>query len=373
MNKIKITWISFLGLFIAFLLMVVSNQIRFNQYLSSSRYENIAYHYIVPKPGIDQIREISSESHISQIVPFYKFDGTLRDNNQNTELSIYIINSLVHSPYTNFSNERLLQSIDDVNNSIYIDYNLSQKANLGLGDNINLYFSDYSFNYTVTRIYEIDNSYVLNDGVAMIEIDDILNQHFITSDYTYAGAYITSNLNSETSSYLYDYKPLGILKNREMFDSDETYNNYLTSFYSANYSNEITTIDHLKQINEITVFEKLVTFVIGIVSFFVLITAFLLIKVINHKKNMKSYYHQIEQGDINVSLKYLKYRFIVNFIVVQIELLILVLAYFLLYSWIIYPSFKFEAVVLFNIFFIIIYISSYYQEFMIYRIQKRNN
>ena len=69
-----------------------------------------------------------------------------------------------------------------------------------------------------------------------------------------------------------------------MFDSDETYNNYLTSFYSANYSNEITTIDHLKQINEITVFEKLVTFVIGIVSFFVLITAFLLIKVINHKK-----------------------------------------------------------------------------------------
>ena len=43
---------------------------------------------------------------------------------------------------------------------------------------------------------------------------------------------------------------------------------------------------------------------------------------------MKSYYHQIEQGDINVSLKYLKYRFIVNFIVVQIELLILVLAYF---------------------------------------------
>ncbi|NCC71738.1 hypothetical protein EOM09_09275 [bacterium] len=88
---------------------------------------------------------------------------------------------------------------------------------------------------------------------------------------------------------------------------------------------------------------------------------------------MKSYYHQIEQGDINVSLKYLKYRFIVNFIVVQIELLILVLAYFLLYSWTIYPSFKFEAVVLFNIFFIIIYISSYYQEFMIYRIQKRNN
>ena len=62
---------------------------------------------------------------------------------------------------------------------------------MGLGDNINLYFSDYSFNYTVTRIYEIDNSYVLNDGVAMIEIDDILNQHFITSDYTYAGAYIT--------------------------------------------------------------------------------------------------------------------------------------------------------------------------------------
>lgn len=359
-------------LLVSFILAMNANQLRFNNYLNQSRYDNILYDYVVPKPGFDQVVNMKSEPHIEALVPFYQFNGSIKINNTNSFTTILVINDSTDTIHTNFSAQRLIKSIEETTHSVYIDFALANQANIKLGDQILMNFSSYSFTYTVTRIYETDNSFVLNNGVVMVAVHDELAQFITNQKFSYAGAYITSSQVNETSAYLSTYKPLGLLKDRELFDSQDAYEVYLSNFNAINYSNEIISIDHLASNTRISTVDKLLPYLLFSFSILVMLLTYIFPKLMHHKKNITEYLHKLEQGQFNKIWIIIKKRFISNFIITHCVLLISILVVMFGISKNIYPKFRVDILVTFYLGFIISFLLSHYQEVLMYRIYLRS-
>ena len=60
---------------------------------------------------------------------------------------------------------------------------------------------------------------------------------------SYSGAYLKVNDISKSDAYLRNYKPMGRLKTRDDFNTDEEYQIHYNSWNNASYYNEITSFN----------------------------------------------------------------------------------------------------------------------------------
>ena len=182
--------------------------------------------FIISAPNKEQVREISELSHIKSIVP-YKFRTIEVNSGKKTiETNLYIIENKDDLSSTVFSEKLLIKkSIQESANPIFISDNFSTISKKKLNDELELVIDGKAVKFVVSGIYKSDNR---NVGGTLIAVSNNEIVSAMTQNDRYNGAYICSNDIVKTRAYLEDYQPLGDLRTRDEFSSDEAYNIYLS-------------------------------------------------------------------------------------------------------------------------------------------------
>lgn len=352
------------GSVIAFVFLGFSNSYSHNLYFERSIYDNVHYDYIVQKPGNDQISTLKQEDHFDFVVPFYQFNRSIELNSNNIQAKIIILDDILESQQTNFSDERLLKNSGKTGNVIYVDYLFAINNDAKIGDIIILTIGEVTSELEIARIYETDNSFVTNNGAVLFETDVLFDDDIEKKLYSYAGAYLGSNNKSESIDYLRNYKPLGSLRPRELFDSDESYESYVEFFMSVDYSREIISQDEQRNTSLLSDDRdwRIITFLTF--SFLTLLIFILLPFFMKYKNEITLIKHNIEQNKIKETLKQKKKFILIRFIISHIVLITLFLSYYHLINMNIYPGSKISYLIGFYITFFIIEVSSHFDYFV---------
>ena len=200
-------------------------------------FEDTSIDYDIPSPSKDQLDEIATLDFVEECMGYYITEGDLRigDKNVKTKLMLTDDDNLSLSA---FPDQRVIEQ-----NKVFtcpflcIGYDFAKKHDLSLGDKVK--YKD--FEITVAKIAEPD-AYKDAQLVCMGEGTDL--QKYIQERTTsYSGAYIQVNDKTKAEKYLRSYKPLGRLRDRSDFDSEEKYMIHFNGWNDADYSNEITSFE----------------------------------------------------------------------------------------------------------------------------------
>lgn len=235
------------------LVMFLLGGLFFNNYKGTKAYFNIektSVDYIIQTPSKEQVNEINGMEHIESVTPYLYSAVDSKINSKTVRVSLFILEKGEDLAKTPFSDELLIeQSQISYDNELFVSDDFAKTNSLEIGDELTLNVYSQSINYKVKAIYSGDKRSV--GGVAFaIKTGDLLQAIELKygTDYKYSGAYISSNNHSETEKWLEDYKPLGDLRSREEFASDELYQIYLENRDKTDYT--LTTFYKDKYIEE---------------------------------------------------------------------------------------------------------------------------
>lgn len=192
-----------------------------------SIYDKTDYQYIIKNPSYDQIAEFEKNSSINKVIPYYQLVYRFVISGSEVEISLKSIDNQRDQNYTEFSENRLIESKAISGNKIYLDYGLSKIYNLKVGDSI----GSNAMQFTIAGFFQ-------NYDAHLAFVPDLKN--LIKKDLSYAGVYINvGNEKNFIESVLNGYKPLAILKDRDSFSDENAYQDYLKDFDSRDYSSYI--------------------------------------------------------------------------------------------------------------------------------------
>ena len=201
----------------------------FSQYLEVRSNYNIketAVDFIISAPSKEQVNEISALTHIKSIVPYYFRTIEVSNGKKSIESNLYIIESDNDLPLTVFSDKLKIQKLSQKPvNPLYISDSFSKNSRISLNDSVDITIDGKAIKFTVAGIFKGDNRNVGGTIITIVN-DEILSALSRTDRFN--GAYISSNDINKTRSYLEEYQPLGDLRTRDEFSSDEAYNIYLS-------------------------------------------------------------------------------------------------------------------------------------------------
>lgn len=205
--------------------------------------------YVITAPSKEQVSELQQQEGIDSVVPYIYRSVKYEHQGKKYESSLYIIEDAEDTQYTPFSNELLIAGeISDELNSICISNEIADNSGVEVGDVISVNVQNQYIDFAVAGIYESDYRSV--GGMMLAELNGDLEQ-LIGSEYKYSGAYLGSNNTSMTDDYVEKYVPLGDLRTREEFDSDEAYDIYLKDRETSDYSKMIFyTENYLKEVEK---------------------------------------------------------------------------------------------------------------------------
>ena len=187
--------------------------------------EKTSVDFIVSAPSSEQVDELESLSHVDSVVPYVFRSVDVASNKKNIETNLVIIDNGDLLSSTVFSDDLLIDGIrQQSDNPLYISDDFATTAKLSVGDEVEISLNGTVVHFEVEGIYGSDHR---NVGGTIITIlsEDVLDA--LGDSIRYSGAYICSNDINETMEYLDDYQPLGDLRSRDEYDSDEAYQIYL--------------------------------------------------------------------------------------------------------------------------------------------------
>ena len=199
-----------------------------SQYLDVKKNYNIketSVDFIISAPSKEQVSEISALPHVDSVVPYVFRSVEVRSNNKTIETNLYIIDNANDLSSTVFSEKLAVKkSSSATSNPLYISQDFALVSKLNLNDVIDLSIDGNSVKFQIAGIYKSDYRNVGGTLIAVLS-GEVLSE--LGGTYRYGGAYVCSNDVSKTRDYLDDYQPLGDLRSREDFSSDEAYQIYL--------------------------------------------------------------------------------------------------------------------------------------------------
>ena len=134
---------------------------------------------------------------------------------------------------------------DSMDNPLFLSDDIAKTLSVKVGNSLSISVGNKNINYTVKGIFGSDGR---NVGGTVIALMINETKEAFDGDAKYNGAYICSNNNFATKSYLASYKPEGDLRSREEFDSDEQYQLYLDTRSKTDYSSSIfDTASYIKE------------------------------------------------------------------------------------------------------------------------------
>ena len=267
--KIDRNEIIYLSLFLVFFvlnLFIVNSNLNINKKFNLNK-TNIDY--IIPTPSQNQVDQLLDSQYIKNVIPYYYISFSI--NNVNSLADGYILNSF-NDIYNTYVSEDLILSKNNLsNNSIVIDDVFSKKNSIDLGDTLKISYGNITLDLKVDIIFSSDNRHSF--GMIFIQknemiIEELKNQN--SNRIYYSGAFIQSDNLEETKSVIEKYVPLGNLKSRESFSSNELYDIYLEQLNSADYSLQIfDKANYINQMSLETQNQMTFNFVITVILFLI--------------------------------------------------------------------------------------------------------
>ena len=204
--------------------------------LLTSVYDKTDIDFDIPAPTKDQLIEIKNLDYVDDVFGYYFTDSSLKIGGKSKKTKVLFSDMLDSLKFTMYNDSRLISKLDGLSNPLYADYKFAKDNNVKLGDEIE--FNGIKFQ--VGKIYETNTYYGSAVFVPLIGEQKVLIESVSKS---YSGAYLKVNDISKSDAYLRNYKPMGRLKTRDDFNTDEEYQIHYNSWNNANYYNEITSFN----------------------------------------------------------------------------------------------------------------------------------
>ena len=211
-------------------------------YNSQSIYKKSEIDFVVPEPSFEQASQLSGTHGIDKIFPFYKTTSLVTFNNQTRSTNVLMTDQMQNVDITMYNSNRLIkESKQQVSNPVLIDWQFAHDTGANIGDTVSLAIGENNVDYTVVAIYETNSLY--DEGAILVPIS-VEQKEAISSNSKnngYSAMYISASDYGACQTYLKsDYRPMGRLKDRDVFDSDEQYQIHYDAIMSSGFANEIT-------------------------------------------------------------------------------------------------------------------------------------
>lgn len=243
--------------------------------------------FIIQAPSQEQVSNISQLDHVDKITPYYYRSVNITSGKKTVATNLFIIDKEEDIEYTTFSNQLKVKTDSTYSgNTVYTTDEFAKNAGVNVGDTLNISIDGTALSFTVAGIYKSDHRQV-GGSLLSVLTDEIKSA---MSSMKYSGAYIVSNNNSASDSYfMNEYTPMGDLRSREEFDSDESYNTYLEAHNQADTTmSTFVTADYLSEIarrNEAKLLRNLILSIAVMVTAYILMIALITVRASNYTKN----------------------------------------------------------------------------------------
>jgi len=206
----------------------------------------------IPSPGRSQIQEIMNNQNIDAVFPYYDLFTDVSAGNKKI-LSDHYVMFITSSqagtfPFVQESMFIKNGNIDTKKPLAFIDYSFAKQYRLSLGTEIGFNIGSASLTAPVAAItYNVNKLMHImegdgTEGILIISIPESYIpdlEESIGRTIQFGGAYIRTKNTNAVKAYLKDYKPLGRLKDRRLFPTENEYIKYLNDFNKISYSAEI--------------------------------------------------------------------------------------------------------------------------------------
>lgn len=213
-----------------------------NIYNSQSVYHNSRMDFIAPEPSFSQIDELENAYGIDKTFPFFLTKTAVHVNGISRTTTVLLSDRFENVEITMYNPERMiLESKTKYDNPIYVDWLFYKATSAKIGDIVTINICGVDYDYSIQAVYETNTIY---DGGAILvsltsaQAEAIREQ---SGNNGYSGMYISSSDYDTCKAFLTnDYRPLGRLKAREQFETDDQYEIHYNAIMSSGYANEIT-------------------------------------------------------------------------------------------------------------------------------------
>lgn len=211
-------------------------------YNSQSVYKNTDIDFIMPEPSYDQVKELPGNNGIDKVFPFFLTKTSVKVGGSSRTTTVLLSDSFENIDKTMYNSKRLIKESDSkYDDPILVDWQFCKDTSADIGDTVSFTIGGETKEYKIAAIYETNSIY--EGGAVLAQISTELKDKIAHNSQNngYSGAYISASDHSTCQSYLTkEYRPLGRLKDRDQFDSDEQYKVHYDAIMSSGYANEIT-------------------------------------------------------------------------------------------------------------------------------------
>lgn len=213
-----------------------------SNYNAQSIYKSSRVDFIVPEPSADQINEITGTNGIDRVFPFYLTKTQVYVGGKQRTTTVLLSDQFQNLDITMYNPNRLIEkSTEEFDNPILVDWQFCHDTSAKIGDKITFSLDGENTDFRISAIYETNSVYDV--GAILAQISDAQKDSIIQNSKNngYSAMYVSANDYNLCRSYLTtNYRPLGRLKDRSQFESDEQYQVHYNAIMSSGFTNEIT-------------------------------------------------------------------------------------------------------------------------------------
>lgn len=215
---------------------------RANSYNAQSVYKNTTIDFIVPEPSFDQVRELPGTHGIDRVFPYYLTKASVSVNGASRTTTVLLSDQMQNVDMTMYSQARLIEKANtSYDSQILVDWQFCQDTSAKIGDVVSFSIGGDKKEFRIAAVYETNSIYDNGAVLAIIDAEEMEAIKERSNNNGYSGMYVSASNYPECRSYLTtDYRPLGRLKDRDQFDSDEQYQVHYDAIMATGYANEIT-------------------------------------------------------------------------------------------------------------------------------------
>lgn len=214
-----------------------------DNYNSQSVYKNTSIDFIAPEPSFEQISELPGSNGIDNVFPFFMTKTSVTAGGKSRTTTVLLSDDFENADFTMYNNKRLIKKSDsDFDDPIFVDWQFCKDTSTDIGGTILFSIGDTTVEYKIYAIYETNSIY--ENGAILAQISTEQKEAIVQKSQNngYSGMYISASDYKACQAYLTkDYRPLGRLKDRDCFESDEQYQlQHYDAIMSSGYAKEIT-------------------------------------------------------------------------------------------------------------------------------------
>lgn len=213
-----------------------------NAYNSQSIYKNTDIDFIAPEPSEEQITDLPGTNGISAVFPYFLTKTQISVNGNSRTTIVLLSDQTQNMDITMYNAERLIEKAStEYENSIFVDWQFCKDTSAKIGDTVTIGIAGNQVEFKIYAIYETNSIY--DGGAILAEISSDQKEAIMQNSKNsgYSGMYVAASDYNACRNYLTtDYRPLGRLKSRELFEDDAQYQVHYDAIMSSGYANEIT-------------------------------------------------------------------------------------------------------------------------------------